>query len=496
MTGPVKNDSMSRYDDSSALYNVAGNRNAPVKQLADPKDVLQPVQSEGVKMTTKTTGLQLPHESFVAVVQVGKYMFLAIMIPPYLCLYGIPKWFVMNFLPKTYTFITHEIVRIGRFFYDLGSRVQDVMRELMEQFLGDALTSGNHQAKKFVEIVASSFSGVGKKIGEAIQQGLALVALVKNKLSEISLPVVSKLKEALPAFAKAAGQTVLGAGEAIRAFTEPVVTPLIAAVVAPIYYLGEFLKSMKSGTEHVVAVVSERVREVVEKVRESILVPVVHQVQVATQAVIQPVMTWMQTTFKPINETFKSAWGTVVQSIVDTRRSIVEGLERVTRPAFEAVQKAGEKTTEYVKQSAEVVYTMTINLFVQAWNKIPTWERRKGEGRRQSGFKQFAQKVGKKIVEGVAAVAATTMGFFSWLMSLFIEQWMRFSAWVGRVFLAAPKYLLGLTIKVFDRVKIAVRWIALAVRSLGAVIYTLFQVSLEQTRVLSEKMITRLGSKK
>lgn len=58
----------------------------------------------------KEGGLNFPWGSFVVVGTIGKYVFLAFMLPPYMLCYGIPKWIVMQGLSKFHA-LTARLLR-------------------------------------------------------------------------------------------------------------------------------------------------------------------------------------------------------------------------------------------------------------------------------------------------------------------------------------------------------------------------------------------------
>lgn len=142
-------------------------------------------------------GLQLPHESYVAVVQVGKYVFLAVMLPVYLCCYGIPRWLLVHLIPQTFFFVKNQTLHVGRFILKISKQVGDVMKGILEQFIGNALkmfqgtakncwkylTSKTHQFSKFFLDKPASFL---KKMKSAIASGLTKVYATAENHSDLT----------------------------------------------------------------------------------------------------------------------------------------------------------------------------------------------------------------------------------------------------------------------------------------------------------------------
>lgn len=159
MSGAVSRDSLSRCEPPSMLYDVIRYPHAPPvpakanAAVVDPaKDTIETTQQRlNREMTEKfqNTSSRLPHHSYIAVAQTGKYLFLAIMLPTYLCCYGIPKWFFYNLLPQALATVQSQIVRVGRFVSELSTHVADLMKGILEQMLGDAMRLARRQAKAF-----------------------------------------------------------------------------------------------------------------------------------------------------------------------------------------------------------------------------------------------------------------------------------------------------------------------------------------------------------
>lgn len=169
MSGPIR-DSISRCDQFTTIYDTIRNPNLPnipppTNSVMDQgKDTIQSTQqrlNREVLERFQNSGLKLSHETFMAVAQVGKYLFLAIMLPPYLCLYGIPKWMLMQLIPQCYQIITTATLRIGRFFQKLAKRIPDLMKGILKQLLGNAISVMNRQSRNiwnFIAQVANRFT--------------------------------------------------------------------------------------------------------------------------------------------------------------------------------------------------------------------------------------------------------------------------------------------------------------------------------------------------
>lgn len=86
-----------------------------------PPKIAKSMDSIGVHETTqmileKNFYAKLSDEKVAIFVSVGKFLFIAIMLPPYILVYGVPKWLIVEAFPfifhqgqKGINFLTHQI---------------------------------------------------------------------------------------------------------------------------------------------------------------------------------------------------------------------------------------------------------------------------------------------------------------------------------------------------------------------------------------------------
>jgi len=159
MAGAVSKDSLAKCDQPSMLYDAVRYQSAPyvppkprIDSADSSKDTLESTQQRlNREMLDKfqNTSSRMSHHSYIAAAQTGKYLFLAIMLPPYLCCYGIPKWIMVTLLPQVFSMSKAQTMRVGRFIAEFSARVADLMKGALEQMLGDALRASRRQAKAF-----------------------------------------------------------------------------------------------------------------------------------------------------------------------------------------------------------------------------------------------------------------------------------------------------------------------------------------------------------
>jgi hypothetical protein len=79
------------------------------EEYARSKDVIESVQKQLERDLMQRLLLKLPTGKFVLVAQLGKYTFLAIMLPPYIFLYGLPKWLMTEGMPWIFNIIKKRV---------------------------------------------------------------------------------------------------------------------------------------------------------------------------------------------------------------------------------------------------------------------------------------------------------------------------------------------------------------------------------------------------
>ena len=75
------------------------------EEYARSKDVIESAQRRLERGLMQKLLLKLPTGKFVVVAHLGKYVFLAIILPPYIFLYGLPKWLMTEGMPWVFNVI-------------------------------------------------------------------------------------------------------------------------------------------------------------------------------------------------------------------------------------------------------------------------------------------------------------------------------------------------------------------------------------------------------
>ncbi|MEI8366094.1 MAG: hypothetical protein WCF65_06720 [Parachlamydiaceae bacterium] len=370
MKGPVQRDSFSRCETPSMLYDAVRHPHAkytPPKAVVNftdnTKDTMESTQqrlNREMLNRFQSKGLELPHESYVAVVQVGKYLFLAIMLPPYLCLYAFPQWLIFTKLPQLALDVKAIVVSVGNFVVELGKRVTDIMKGMMEQLIGDALKLAARGSKHLVGLLAEGINTLYHWISLGGGKLMALSKTVVNRLSEglgsvarrvvetVSLRII-KLKEAM-------GRTASQGITAVSTFVSHSIYSPIAGLFTPfaawsaaaakggkermsraLESVSRWIKNALTATASGVGQAASRVAHVSKKYVSVVAAPVVEWGREAVEAVKKMI----ERVVHPLGEVAVSVQAHVIERFA-------AGIEAV-KYAFNAVPAA--RTLSWIKQA-------------------------------------------------------------------------------------------------------------------------------------------------
>lgn len=144
--GRINYDSISSsapYD----LYAVIRNPNAPKPPLKNSMDTLEKIETIQSRLEKEAmeklqgSYLKLPNEKFVVVARVGKFVFIALTLPPYILLYSVPKWVLLEAFPLLFTFAKNGLHKM--------------QKTLLQNWMAQKLAG-----------LKEGMGAVGKKVGE------------------------------------------------------------------------------------------------------------------------------------------------------------------------------------------------------------------------------------------------------------------------------------------------------------------------------------------
>lgn len=101
MPGPVTRDSITKCSPGNDLYAMIRNPTAKMPaQPTKPVDTIKSLQGQMERDAVARLGKAM--QNFIFVARAGKFVFLAIAMPPYILFYGLPKWVIADFLPNLF----------------------------------------------------------------------------------------------------------------------------------------------------------------------------------------------------------------------------------------------------------------------------------------------------------------------------------------------------------------------------------------------------------
>lgn len=368
MPRTVNRDSMSRCEQPSMLFDTV--RNPHARRVA-PKVVVGEVSKDTLESTQKrlnrqmfervqNLGLRLPHDSFVAVVHVGKYVFLAVMLPPYLCLYGIPRWMLVTAFPAMFDFAKQQTLRFGQFLQTLSISIVDLMKGILEQTLGDSLRTAKQYARNSYHTLMRAFEQVSAYAGEKLKQVQAIVQGIQQATSQFLDRVrerVNKVREQIASKIITPVQTMVNH-----------LVQLSSTLVSRLNSVIQYGKTLPAKT---IENVKNQYRNVAEKASEAYKV----------------LSSFISNSYGAVGQLFASALEKgkeLVNSIVVTpleiaREKILSANRKIKETANavkEKVKKYYETIVEKTKETAQTVVDISIkiariipDLFVQ----LPAW---------------------------------------------------------------------------------------------------------------------------
>jgi len=406
--GHITKESWSRCQEPSMLYDVTLRR--PGGPLGVPKqptgspcfDSIEISQSHLNKQMVnrfKNVGLQLPHESFVAVVQVGKYVFLAIMLPPYLLLYGVPRWMFQTMMPTVIDFSQAAAMKVGKFVYQLSKHVTDLMKGVLDQLLGDAMRMTKHQAKNMMKRLRE----MGKKVSHVIAENMAKIQKWQHHLQKafkkFSIGLFGKVRTTFKdvrnyskEVAKKVAEYVVKAAHIADKY---VLTPVIAKVLIPCQIIG---KGIKATTKFIVKI-SKKVKAQVMRVAQPVVAKISEAATVVAYfvkkhvvKVTDPIVAWVGAGMKAIADVGGKVWKAVAHPII---KVVAVGAEKVKQTVVASYAS--------IKGMLSPLPSIALNALRWTWGLLPQRYREKMPWRKEmlQQWAGLAKRFSQGIVSGV-----------------------------------------------------------------------------------------------
>jgi hypothetical protein len=481
MSGPIQRESVSRCEDANSLYSTIRNHHVPrqiqrsstdkyINEAAQPaQESVQARLNREMVNRVENIGLQLPHESFVAVVQVGKYMLLAVMLPPYLLLYGIPKWLLGTLVPEVFFFARAQCIKVGKFVQDVANKVIDLMQAAMDQTLGEALRMFKRESDRFTGAMAAMLAQMQKSLSNGAQNALGKLQGVFNAFTN----GLSGSTETLQALLRRLAQQAADAA-AMALKIASMVKSAAGSLKNGLERMGNFVTGFAGNISALAAWMTSHIRNGATKVSEGLSGAFERGRSFARM---------LSDAMEKIS--FENFW----KKMMSFGKRIAGKAQEVGDKCREFLARTYERAEEAVTKAAQVVMKNIIAI-PQATLQVVVWIYKLLPERRRAQISKFYQG-GRRIAKGIVAMgrgAARGIQFVfsavSEAYSIFMAEIRRWIAWLFKkaiqlldfiISLPARTLLLALAIyphvsRVFGQAAYAVR---LFIALLWAIIYVL-----------------------
>ncbi len=179
-------DSLSRCDPNlySNMYDVRKRsdiKHEPI-QATQPthKDTIEisrdKLKEEALNRLRHTSKYMIAHNGFM---RIGKYLFLAVALPPYLALYGLPKWLLVEGLPSLFSmqvWVWNKIQQKAQKPIDAGKRkiiqVAQFMRNVVVQVLIQPITRLALEIRRRIERMREQTLQFFNRLAESVKSTL------------------------------------------------------------------------------------------------------------------------------------------------------------------------------------------------------------------------------------------------------------------------------------------------------------------------------------
>jgi hypothetical protein len=337
--------------------------------------------------------------------QAGKYLFMAIMIPPYLLTYGIPRWFLMTAVPEMYFFIKNETMRIGRFVQEISARIADLMKGILQQMLGDSLRLINQRAQNLwghlkdgAHVIAAKTAQLMKFMLKAplnVMEALANAsALFIERARQLSRHVTDRTEKWQHKVADMAASTA-------HWINQTLVAPAIAwlaAVYAPVASFAAAARNKVSESADAIADRLKRMTDPLTSAFERSAAWALEKTRRAVKTLVDPVKDWMA---EKLNSTMDRA-DKILRAVAQPIERAAEAIKDKAKSMADVAMHVGQQIIQVPQMMLQAVFFL--------WTLTPQTARRR-VANQQKTFGRWGRNlksVFKGAVEGVKELAAKT----------------------------------------------------------------------------------------
>lgn len=134
--GHVSRDSIARCKSEDHLYaairNPMAKKSAPVSKVDTIESIRAKKENHALE---KLRSMHLPNATLIVIASAGKFVFLAIVLPPYIVFYGVPKWLITEACPFllqfTFTLFKKPLEKIKKSFKPINNHITNAVRNTL-----------------------------------------------------------------------------------------------------------------------------------------------------------------------------------------------------------------------------------------------------------------------------------------------------------------------------------------------------------------------------
>ena len=446
MSGTVSRDSISRCDDGNSIYSTIRNHQTPrqlpaansmdkfiAKPEESPQESVQARLNREMFNKVDKMSMPLPHDSFVAVVQVGKYLVLAIMLPPYLLLYGIPKWFFSVAVPQAMDFAKQQFTRLGQMFQQWSNKVVDLMKGALDQTLGEALRMMQQQGKRFLNYANEMMKWPGKALTAMVEKGQKALSgpynSVKNSASELSEVFQQQTRRLAEAAEEAAA--------ALRRFAERTLG-LKDSLKSEKFAPGIFHNSITSNASALALWMTNQVKNGYQKTLES-----GSDLLASLMAKGRSLVDYLKDASKMADLSFlKDRFDAIKEKAMEKINEFADKCSDIYNKASEKVEQAVQQAAQVMMKNVMAIPQATFQAVLWTYRLIPEKRRAQLSRHYQRGRRFCAHVYG--MYEGAKRGVKAAFSFVTKAHSIIKEEILKWIAWVIKKLVQAKDYVVAL----------------------------------------------------
>jgi hypothetical protein len=363
MPNLYRRDSIGRADQGQDIYSVVRNPNAhgPAKshsvrplnldRLETSAEKLQRQQMEAIKKGY----LKIMAEDGSAIKLItltAKYMFMAVVFPPYMLLYVLPQHLFLKLIPKLMKETFKMLERLPEWFSNTTTWLPNPNQLLSQLVKPFAVAKQN--LDDFLKMMKHYSQAARKIITEVVAKGLELAKIPFIRTAQVFKDASLGLKT----IAKDIGSRAVNINEKIENAIQQIkenIAAIVLPFVQPIVQLLEtqYTKAVdyaKKGAE----MVSTTVYKAIEKVKEKLLPPIEK-----TTKMVKDAAKWIS------NKIYLAA-----QPVVAWAQPKLEKGKQLAKRAAKAVEKVREKASQTIENLRQQTIALVAPLIVQGQNLI------------------------------------------------------------------------------------------------------------------------------